>query len=169
MSRNEAGGRDAADELHARIKDYAKKLKLDAENTDITVRAYADLKSLRSACVKNGKMRESSSMSLFAHGFNQRQAMFDFVDVGLGKEAADNKVRGTFILQKSFQSNRPLSNNGQNVSAFSLEFRNVSTLSSVLVMTPATHPFWESLQEMFQSEIVSRSSTAEPFIPGLLN
>ena len=96
MGRDEAGGRDAADELHARIKDYAKKLKLDAENTDIAVRAYADLKSLRSACVKNGKMKESSNMSLFAHGFNQRHALFDIVDVGLGKEAADNKVRGWF-------------------------------------------------------------------------
>ena len=99
MSRNEAGGRDAADELHARIKDYMKKLKLDAENTDIAVQAYADLKSLRSACVKNGKMKESSSVSLFAHGFNQRQALFNFVDVGSGKKGADNKVRGTCTVQ----------------------------------------------------------------------
>lgn len=98
LSRNEAGGRDAADELHSRVKNYVKKLKLDAENIDIAVRAYTDLKSLRSACVKNGKMKESSSMSLFAHGFNQRQALFDFVDVGPGKERADNKVRGTFFM-----------------------------------------------------------------------
>lgn len=97
MSRNEAGGRDAADELQAGIKDYAKEIKLDVENTDIKVRAYADLKSLRSACVKNGKMKESSSMSLFTHGFNQRQALFDFVDVGPGKEAADNKIRGMYF------------------------------------------------------------------------
>lgn len=98
MSRNEAGGRDAADELHARVKDHVKKLKHDAETNDIAVRAYADLKSLGSASVKNGKMKESSSMSLFAHGFNQRQALFDFVDVGPGKEGADNKVRGTCIV-----------------------------------------------------------------------
>ena len=91
MGRNEAGGRDAADELHARIK---KKLKLDAENTDFSVRAYADLKSLRSACVK--KLKESSNMSLFAHGFNQRHALFDIVVMGLGKEAADNKIRDWF-------------------------------------------------------------------------
>ena len=96
LSRDEPGGRDAADELHARIKDYAKKLKLDAENININVRAYADLKSLRSACVKNGKMKEGSSINLFAHGFNQRQGLFDLVDVGPGKEAADNKVRGMF-------------------------------------------------------------------------
>ncbi len=40
-------------------------------------RACADVGSLRSACVKNGKMRESSSMNLFNQGFNQRQALFD--------------------------------------------------------------------------------------------
>lgn len=79
-------------------KNHVKELKLDAENTDTTVRAYAYLKSLRSACVKNGKMKESSSMNLFAHGFNQRQATFDLVDVGPGRERADNKVRGTFTL-----------------------------------------------------------------------
>lgn len=111
MNRNEAGGRDAADELHARIKDHAKKLKLDAENTDIIVRAYADLKSLRLACVKNGRMRENSSMSLFAHGFNQRHALFDFVDVGLGKEAADNKIRGGSNQYEPFLFSRRLTNN----------------------------------------------------------
>ena len=98
MSRNEAGGRDAADELHAGVKDYVRGLKLDTENIDISVRAYADLKSLRSACVRNGKMSENSSMGLFAHGFSQRQALFDFVDVGPGKEGADNKVRGTYYV-----------------------------------------------------------------------
>ena len=109
MSRNEAGGRDAADELHARVKDYARELKLDSENIDISVRAYADLKSLRSACVRNGRMKESSSMSLFAHGFSQRQALFDFVDVGPGKEGADNKVRGTCYVLPMDTSLRPLS------------------------------------------------------------
>ena len=59
MSRNEIGGRDAADEVHSKIKDYAKNLKLDAENTDITVQAYADLKSLRSACVRKGKTEKA--------------------------------------------------------------------------------------------------------------
>ena len=93
----QAGGRDAADELHARVKDHLKKLELDAENTDIAVQVYADLKNLGSASVKSRKMEESSSMILFAHGFNQRQALFDFVDVIPGGEAADNKVRGACI------------------------------------------------------------------------
>lgn len=69
------------------------------------------MKSLRSFCVKNGKMRENSSMSLFAHGFKQRHALFNFVDVALGKEAADNKIRGRFIHYELFLFSCRLINN----------------------------------------------------------
>ncbi|KAF6217841.1 hypothetical protein HO133_006253 [Letharia lupina] len=93
LNRNEAGGRDAADELQARVKDYLRTIQIDVENTDIVVRAYADVKSLHGACIKNGKMKSGASLSLFVHGFNQRQGLFDFVDVGPGKESADNKLR----------------------------------------------------------------------------
>ena len=96
LNKNEGGGKDAADELHARIKEYFRELYVDANNTEIVVRAYADVKALQAACVKNGKMKNGASLGLFAHGFNQRQGLFDFVDVGPGKEGADNKIRGKF-------------------------------------------------------------------------
>ena len=96
MNKNEAGGRDAADELQARIKDYLRRIQIDAENTEIVVRAYADVKSLHAACVRNGKMKNGAGLNQFVHGFNQRQSLFDFVDVGPGKESADNKIRGTY-------------------------------------------------------------------------
>jgi hypothetical protein len=95
---DEGGGKDAADELHARIKDYLKGLHFDAENTKIVVRAYADFKNLQVACIKKGRMMTGSSLNVFAHGFNQRLALFDFVDIGAGKEAADNKIRGMYCL-----------------------------------------------------------------------
>lgn len=94
MSGNEGGGKNAADELHARTKDYLKGLNVDATNTEVIVKAYADFKGLQRACLKNGKMKNGASLSLFAHGFNQRQGLFDFIDFGAGKEGADNKVRG---------------------------------------------------------------------------
>lgn len=70
-------------------------LRVDFESLDIVVRAYANIKSLQSACVRNGKMKSGASLSLFAQGFTQRRALFDFVDAGAGKEEADNKIRGT--------------------------------------------------------------------------
>ena len=66
------------------------------DSIEIVVRAYADVKGLHGACVRNGKMKNGASLSLFVHGFNQRQGLFDFVDVGPGKESADNKIRGTY-------------------------------------------------------------------------
>ena len=88
------GGRDAADELNGRIRDYLHSLDLDLAHTRIIVRAYADVKGLQARCIKNEKMKPGSSMLQFTHGFNQRQGLFDFVDVGPGKESADNKIRG---------------------------------------------------------------------------
>ena len=61
---------------------------------DVVVRAYANLKDLAQAYVRLGKMRHAANLSLFAVGFTKRQALFDFVDVGVGKERADNKIRG---------------------------------------------------------------------------
>lgn len=60
------------------------------------IRAYADIKNLQAACVRNGKMQTGAILGRFLVGFNQRQALFDFVDVGDWKEGADNKVRGMF-------------------------------------------------------------------------
>ena len=69
-------------------------LGLDTVNTRTIVRAYADVKGLQARCIKNEKMKSGSNMFQFTHGFNQRQGLFDFVDVGPGKESADNKIRG---------------------------------------------------------------------------
>lgn len=69
-------------------------LGLDVGNTDIVVRAYANLKGLTKALHRDGKMQTTADLGLFAQGFTQRQSLFDFVDVGPGKEEADEKIRG---------------------------------------------------------------------------
>ena len=58
------------------------------------IRAYANVKGLEQACMKNGKMRSGANLGRFVTGFNQRQGLFDLVDVGDCKEGADHKVRG---------------------------------------------------------------------------
>lgn len=70
-------------------------LGLDVNNTDIVVRAYANLRGLGRHCASDGLMKATADLGLFANGFTKRQPLFDFVDVGLGKERADDKVRGT--------------------------------------------------------------------------
>jgi hypothetical protein len=41
-------------------------------------------------------LSSESDLKDFTLGFTQAKASFDFVDVGHGKERADNKVRGKF-------------------------------------------------------------------------
>ena len=94
MNHDTAGGRDAADGLNDGIKNHLQSLGIDPANTEIMIRAYADIKALQGACIKHNKMKNGSNLYHFAHGFNQRQALFDYVDVGPGKEGADNKIRG---------------------------------------------------------------------------
>ena len=93
MNNGVGGGKQAADKLAAELKVYLETLKLNLENTDIVVRIYADFANLAKACVKDGKIENGANLSRFANGFTQRQALFDFVDVGAGK--VDHKIRGT--------------------------------------------------------------------------
>lgn len=82
-------------------------LGFDVDNTDIVVRAYANTKGLGRALRRDSKMRERSDLASFARGFTQRQGLFDFVDVGSGKEEADEKIRGKSSLQKNQQQTLP--------------------------------------------------------------
>ncbi|KAL9635249.1 MAG: hypothetical protein Q9164_003591 [Protoblastenia rupestris] len=94
LNKHALGGGEAADELYARIGGYLSILQLNPEDTDIIVRAYANFKSLSKACIAKKKMKNDVSISTVAQGFSQRRSLFDFVDVGSGKDEADNKIRG---------------------------------------------------------------------------
>ncbi|KAL8892763.1 MAG: hypothetical protein Q9215_000355 [Flavoplaca cf. flavocitrina] len=96
LDKNEVGGRLVADELLAQVNHYIKGLNLDVESTDVVVRAYANLRGLGKACVKNNSMKSTADLGLVANGFTSRYPLFDFVDVGLGKERADHKIRESF-------------------------------------------------------------------------
>ena len=93
--------------MFARVKDHLKAIKIYSEDMDIMVRAYANLKGLAQACAQSGKVKHVADLALFAVGFTKRQALFDFVDVGAGKERADNKIRGTFKFYSTGSTDRP--------------------------------------------------------------
>lgn len=66
----------------------------DSDKLDILVKAFANLEGLAIALVRDGRLKDVSQLRAFATGFSSRRAFFDFVDVGAGKERADNKIRG---------------------------------------------------------------------------
>ncbi len=81
-----------------KVRNYLHPQVKDAETTAVMVKAFANLNGLAQACVKNGKLKAEVLLSLFVIGFNRRYPLFDFVDVGPGKEEADNKLRGMVLL-----------------------------------------------------------------------
>ena len=104
MNKEEEGGKAAADEMLLKIREHMRSFMKDSDSVDVVVRAYANLKGLGKACVKNGKMKSSiGDLHLFANGFTQRRALFDFVDVGSGKERADHKIRGEWLPKRVLQ------------------------------------------------------------------
>ncbi|KAL8761918.1 MAG: hypothetical protein Q9194_007633 [Teloschistes cf. exilis] len=103
LNKGEDGGKYAADALLGEVKTYLKQLGLPAagSNTDVVVRAYANLRGLGRACLKYGWMDATTAtmttgLQQFANGFTGRQPLFDFVDVGDGKEKADQKIKDVF-------------------------------------------------------------------------
>lgn len=103
MNNELEGGRLAASVLLATIKEYLRTQHVDLNNTDIVLRAYANLVGLAQAYITKEHMNKGINLRLFMNGFTQKQALFDFVDVGSGKGIADHKIRRriSFFLYNS--------------------------------------------------------------------
>ena len=61
---------------------------------DIVVKAFANVVGLGTALKRDGRIKDANQLRAFVTGFNKRKGLFDFVDVGSGKERADFKIRG---------------------------------------------------------------------------
>jgi hypothetical protein len=88
------GGEQVADELLAKTREYLRTIMDDSDRLDVVVRAFANLEGLGSTLIRDGRIKDSSQLRNFFTGFSSRLALFDFVDVGAGKERTDNKIRG---------------------------------------------------------------------------
>jgi hypothetical protein len=66
----------------------------DDAGVEIVVRAFANVDGLSLKLVRDGVIKDRMVLRAFFAGFSNRLALFDFVDVGSGKERADNKIRG---------------------------------------------------------------------------
>jgi len=65
-----------------------------ATEIEVVAKIYANLSGLAKAMWRDGCLENESDLKDFSLGFTQAKATFDFVDVGYGKERADNKIKG---------------------------------------------------------------------------
>ncbi len=95
LSKGEAGGKEAARLLWNSVAEYVNQ-NLDSipSNYKIVTRIYANLKGLGDVCQKSGLIEKSEAIEDFARGFTGSKQLFDFVDVGMGKDRADDKISG---------------------------------------------------------------------------
>ncbi|PVI02961.1 hypothetical protein DM02DRAFT_558973 [Periconia macrospinosa] len=95
----EAGGRRAAAQLHKVIGSY-----IERELTSVPVesrvmcRIYANVKGLADVLVRVGTISDVGVFEDFVRGFTRGKVLFDFIDVGPGKDRADDKIIETFKL-----------------------------------------------------------------------
>lgn len=55
---------------------------------------YANFEDLSRKLAHVGIFKSPSELHMFARAFSISQALFNFVDVGRGKERADHKIKG---------------------------------------------------------------------------
>ncbi|EEH04293.1 C-x8-C-x5-C-x3-H zinc finger protein [Histoplasma capsulatum G186AR] len=98
LQQGEQGGKDGANQLWAAIRDYASRNLPNIQSPKIIARVYANVKGLADACYKAGLIERPGLIEEFARGFNGSRLLFDFVDVGSGKDRADDKIAEMFKL-----------------------------------------------------------------------
>ncbi|MCJ1265236.1 hypothetical protein MMC22_005111 [Lobaria immixta] len=100
IKKGESGGQEAAAILATATRDYVQRRNpsLAADYTIVT-RIYANLKGLGDVCYRAGILDRPTIMDDFARGFTGSKQLFDFVDVGTGKDRADKKISENLKLQ----------------------------------------------------------------------
>lgn len=95
MRDGEEGGKRAATLLHTAVTEWSLANVVDLpRDVKIVVRVYANIKGLANVLYKNGIIERPETLEDFARGFTRGKTLFDFVDVGYGKDRADGKMAG---------------------------------------------------------------------------
>ncbi|KAI1907067.1 hypothetical protein LOZ53_002023 [Ophidiomyces ophidiicola] len=98
LQQGEQGGKDAANHLYALIREYSSRNLSTLQSPKIVTRIYANVRGLAEACFKAGIVERPAIIEDFVRGFNGSKLLFDFVDVGSGKDRADDKIAEYFKL-----------------------------------------------------------------------
>lgn len=95
LNNGRQGGWDAAAELFRQVKSNLERhLSLDVTSMDVRIQAYANFEGLQRRCTSRGWMKQDADLVNFTQGLTSAHPLFDFIDVGPGKELTDHKLKG---------------------------------------------------------------------------
>ena len=90
------GGERAAQQLHDAVKGYLEPFE-GASRWTVMVRILLNVNGLATTYQRHEVISHVGVLREFAIGFARKEALFDIVDVGWGKERADHKLRGKWL------------------------------------------------------------------------
>ncbi|KAF2755264.1 hypothetical protein EJ05DRAFT_519967 [Pseudovirgaria hyperparasitica] len=88
------GGLEAASALQTHLRHYFEKEHAEIAGLPFVIKLYANLQGLKHTIARVGLTEASANLEDFARGFNQTNALVDFIDVGHGREQVDFRIRG---------------------------------------------------------------------------
>lgn len=88
------GGSEAAYQLHQEIKKLLQERYANTGYWSIVVNIYANFEDLSRKLTHVGILSSPSDLHAFARALSINQPLFNFVDIGRGKERADHKIKG---------------------------------------------------------------------------
>lgn len=89
------GGKEAAAMLYHAIVTYIEReTEIIPLTSRVLCRVYANVKGLSETLVRAGIIEEANHFEEFVRGFTNGRTLFDFIDVGPGKDRADDKIIG---------------------------------------------------------------------------
>ena len=103
IKHGENGGRQAASLLWNAISECVHNTMDLQSDIRIVTRIYANVRGLGDVCHKAGILAKPEMMEDFARGFTGSKQLFDFVDVGIGKDRADDKLSGKTLLSMGIE------------------------------------------------------------------
>ncbi|KAF1847003.1 uncharacterized protein K460DRAFT_51679 [Cucurbitaria berberidis CBS 394.84] len=98
LREGEQGGRHAAAQLSAAVQSYVEAETDIPLGARIVCRIYANVHGLADVLVRAGAIEDVGQFEDFARGFTRGKTLFDFIDVGAGKDRADEKIIESFKL-----------------------------------------------------------------------
>ncbi|KAH9877815.1 hypothetical protein J1614_003032 [Plenodomus biglobosus] len=99
LQHGEVGGHEAACQLYAAVQAYIESESSDIPpSTRIVCRIYANVRGLGDVLVRAGAVQDRGQFEDFVRGFTRSKTLFDFVDIGPGKDCADEKIIESFKL-----------------------------------------------------------------------
>ncbi|KAI4122576.1 MAG: hypothetical protein LQ338_005732 [Usnochroma carphineum] len=102
LQEGEKGGWKAADQIVNAVRSILSDVDASLGGAEIILQAYAGMERLASFLLRHNHINEDNDLYQFVTGMNARRPLFDCVDVGWGKERADNKITGKCFLSPIF-------------------------------------------------------------------